>query len=134
MSRHTTQRINEQELAQGILDPAKSWHHDFSDQSYVYIGNLNRSLTEGDILTVFSQFGIPTDIYLVRDRDTGDSRGFAYLQYEDQRSTVLAVDNLNGAKVGGRALQVDHTWYEPRDAMVAYSTAVKQELARDTAG
>ena len=131
MSRHTTQRINEQELAQGILDPAQSWHHDFRDQSYVYIGNLNRSLTEGDILTVFSQYGIPTDVYLVRDRTTGDSRGFCYLQYEDQRSAVLAVDNLNGAKVGGRAIQVDHAWYEPRDDMDEYREAVKSELQKD---
>lgn len=44
-----------------------------------------------------------------RDKQTGKTRGFAFLQYEDQRSTVLAVDNLNGAKVLGRVLRVDHT-------------------------
>lgn len=43
-----------------------------------------------------------------RDKETGKSRGFAFLMYEDQRSTVLAVDNLNGAKVLERILRVDH--------------------------
>lgn len=44
----------------------------------------------------------------VRDKDTGKSRGFAFLAYEDQRSTVLAVDNLSGARVVGRTVRVDH--------------------------
>lgn len=39
------------------------------------------------------------NINLVRDKDTGKSKGFAFVCYEDQRSTILAVDNLNGAKV-----------------------------------
>jgi len=39
------------------------------------------------------------NINLVRDKDTGKSKGFAFICYEDQRSTILAVDNLNGAKV-----------------------------------
>lgn len=38
-------------------------------------------------------------INLVRDKKTGKSKGFAFLCYEDQRSTILAVDNLNGIKV-----------------------------------
>lgn len=43
-----------------------------------------------------------------RDKNTGKPRGFAFLMYEDQRSTILAVDNLNGAKVLERTLRVDH--------------------------
>jgi RNA-binding motif X-linked protein 2 len=42
------------------------------------------------------------DINLVRDQKTGKSRGFGFLKYDDQRSTILAVDNLNGAQVGER--------------------------------
>lgn len=49
-----------------------------------------------------------------RDKETGKARGFAFLMYEDQRSTILAVDNLNGAKVLDRTLRVDHTFYEQR--------------------
>jgi len=48
------------------------------------------------------------DVNLPRDKNTGKTRGFAFLMYEDQRSTVLAVDNLNGATVRNRTLKVDH--------------------------
>ena len=48
------------------------------------------------------------DVNLPRDKETGKSKGFGFLMYEDQRSTVLAVDNLNGAKVLDRTLRVDH--------------------------
>ncbi len=43
-----------------------------------------------------------------RDKNTGKRRGFAFLMYENQRSTILAVDNLNGAQVLSRTLRVDH--------------------------
>lgn len=48
------------------------------------------------------------DVNLPRDKETGKQKGFAFIMYEDQRSTVLAVDNLNGAQVLERTLRVDH--------------------------
>ena len=54
------------------------------------------------------------NINLVRDRKSGQSKGFCFLAYEDQRSTVLAVDNLNGFKVGGiltTSLSLETTQY-----------------------
>lgn len=48
------------------------------------------------------------DVNLPRDKETGKTKGFGFLMYEDQRSTILAVDNLNGAKVLDRVLRVDH--------------------------
>ena len=65
-------------------------------------------MNEGDIVTIFSQFGEIVDCRLIRDRETGKSKGFAYLAYNDQRSTDLAVDNLNGSNVCKRVLKVDH--------------------------
>lgn len=65
-------------------------------------------MNEGDLGAVFSQYGDITEINLVRDQETGSSRGFAFLRYADQRSTILAVDNLNGITLGQRTLQVDH--------------------------
>lgn len=85
------------------------------DTAYVYIGGLPFDLSEGDILTIFSQFGEPTYINLIRDKESGKSKGFAFLKYEDQRSTDLAVDNLGGASVMGRVLKVDHTRYKRKD-------------------
>jgi RNA-binding motif X-linked protein 2 len=72
-------------------------------------------LSEGDVITIFSQFGEPVHINLVRDKETGKSKGFAFLKYEDQRSTDLAVDNLGGATILGRVLRVDHTRYKRKD-------------------
>jgi RNA-binding motif X-linked protein 2 len=48
------------------------------------------------------------DVNLPRDKETGKPKGFGFIMYEDQRSTVLAVDNLNGANVLERTLRVDH--------------------------
>jgi len=59
-------------------------------------------------LDLFNRYGEIMDINMPRDKQTGKSRGFAFLMYEDQRSTVLAVDNLNGATVRNRTLKVDH--------------------------
>lgn len=92
-----------------------SWHADYRDTAYVYIGGLPFELSEGDVVTIFSQFGEPTYINLVRDKETGKSRGLAFLKYEDQRSTDLAVDNLGGAVIMGRTLKVDHTRYKKKD-------------------
>ena len=106
--------LNEREIAAGI-SPEGSWHADYRDTAYVYIGGLPFELSEGDIMTIFSQFGEPVHIHLVRDKETGKSKGFAFLKYEDQRSTDLAVDNLGGATVMGRMLRVDHTRYKKKD-------------------
>lgn len=125
------QKISEAELDSGIFDIRKSWHNDYKDQAYVYIGGLNKKLTEADILAVFSQYGVPVDIHLMRDSSSGESKGFAYLKYEDQRSTVLAVDNLNGVTIGGRTLTVDHTFYEPHEKYKNYRKAVEEELSLD---
>jgi RNA-binding motif protein, X-linked 2 len=53
-----------------------------------------------------------------REKATGKRRGFAFLMYEDQRSTVLAVDNLNGADLLGRTLRVDHVQNYKQKEMV----------------
>jgi RNA-binding motif X-linked protein 2 len=95
--------------------PEASWHADYRDTAYIYIGGLPFELSEGDIITIFSQFGEPNYINLVRDKETGKSRGFAFLKYEDQRSTDLAVDNLGGTVIMGRTLKVDHTRYKKKD-------------------
>ena len=74
-------------------------------------------LTEGDVICVFSECGEIVHINLVRDTKTGKSKGFAFICYEDQRSTILAVDNLNGMKLVGRLVRVDHveTYKLPKD-------------------
>lgn len=129
-------------LTSRIRPPEASWHADYRDTAYIYIGGLPYELSEGDIITIFSQYGEPVHVNLVRDKETGKSKGFAFLKYEDQRSTDLAVDNLCGATVLGRVLRVDHCRYKRRDdegeednvaAMLAQEAAEKDRHRREGA-
>lgn len=126
-------RINQQELQQNVSDTA-SWHADYSDTPYIYIGFLPPEIQELDMVKIFSQYGIPTHINLIRDRDTGKSRGFGYLKYEDHRLCVLAVDNFNGIKIMDKRIKVDHVYYQLRDGqheddfLVDYSVAESAAL------
>ena len=84
-------------------------HDDFKDSAYIFIGGIPYELTEGDIICIFSQYGEVLDLNYVRDKETGKPKGFCFLKYDDQRSTVLAVDNFNGATILERTLRVDHS-------------------------
>lgn len=101
-------KLNEKELECGAAGTSASWHQQYAHSPVIYAGNLDERITEGDLLAIFEQYGSIIHINLVRDKDTGKSKRFAFLAYEDQRSTILAVDNLNGVDIGGRTLRVDH--------------------------
>ncbi|XP_052519338.1 RNA-binding motif protein, X-linked 2 isoform X2 [Budorcas taxicolor] len=89
--------LNEREVQLGVAEKV-SWHNEYKDSAWIFLGGLPYELTEGDIICVFSQYGEIVNINLVRDKKTGKSKGFCFLCYEDQRSTILAVDNFNGIK------------------------------------
>ncbi|KAI1199158.1 hypothetical protein F5X97DRAFT_322794 [Nemania serpens] len=108
------QALNQREIENGV-SPEASWHTDYRDTAFVNFGGLPYELTEGDIITIFSQYGEPVFLKLARDKETGRSKGFGWLKYEDQRSCDLAVDNLGGADVAGRLVRVDHARYKARD-------------------
>lgn len=103
----STKRLAALELKEG-LEGSKSWHHQYKNSAYIFVGNLNPGLTEGDVVIVFSQFGDIVDVNLARDKTTGKSKGFAFVCFEDQRSTILAVDNMNGYELLKKPLRVDH--------------------------
>ena len=104
------ERINANEFKAGIIGGLGkgSWHEKYKDSAWVYLGGMTFELSEGDILCVMSQWGEVEDINLVRDKVTNKSLGYAFVKYEDQRSTILAVDNFNGIKLLGRTLRCDH--------------------------
>lgn len=127
--------MNEKELAQNVSDAA-SWHADYKDTSYIYIGNLHQDLKDEDILKIFSQYGNPTHLNMIKDKETGKSRGFCYLKYEDHRSCILAIDNLNGVKIFDRPMKIDHTYYRllegqnEDDFLVKYPEPSKEDVKR----
>lgn len=94
-------RLSEQDLKSGSKS---SWHDQYRNSAWIFVGGLPYDLTEGDVITVFSQYGEIVNINLVRDKATGKAKGFCFICFEDQKSTVLTVDNLNGIKVSGQPL------------------------------
>ncbi|XP_030649289.1 RNA-binding motif protein, X-linked 2, partial [Chanos chanos] len=109
--------LNEREADLGVKETV-SWHSAYKDSAWIFVGGFPYELTEGDIICVFSQYGEIVNINLVRDKKTGKSKGFCFICYEDQRSTILAVDNFNGIKIKGRTIRVDHVsnYRPPKDS------------------
>ncbi|XP_010541928.1 PREDICTED: zinc finger CCCH domain-containing protein 25-like [Tarenaya hassleriana] len=99
--------IDSKEADLGISEEA-SWRAKYEDSAHVFVGDVPYGLTEDDLLRVFAQYGEIVDINLVRDKGTGKSKGFAFLAYEDPRSALLAVDNLDGIQLSGQIIRVDH--------------------------
>lgn len=96
--RNQASLLNSLEFQKDIKENS-SWHDAYKNSPHIYIGNVPFELNEGDILTVFAQYGKIKKINLVRDKDTQKSIGFAFLSYEFPKSAILAVDNFDGIKV-----------------------------------
>jgi len=73
----------------------------------LFVGNLPHSTTEDELRTLFSSHGKVEKVSLVTDRDTGRSRGFAFVEMSDAGEADKAVAALNGVELGGRALKVN---------------------------
>jgi len=70
----------------------------------LYVGNLSFSSSEEEIKTLFAQFGEVTAVTIIKDRDTGRSRGFGFVEMENADA---AIAQLNGKEFGGRTLTVN---------------------------
>src|SRR5215813_8224170 len=74
----------------------------------LYVGNLPFSSTEDQLHEWFSQIGVtPSGVSLIRDRFTGQSRGFAFIEIASDEDADRAINSLNGQNFGGRNLVVN---------------------------
>jgi cold-inducible RNA-binding protein len=74
----------------------------------LYVGNLPFSATEDSLHEFFSQSGVnPSAVNLIRDRFTGQSRGFAFVEISNDEEADRAVNSMNGQNFGGRNLVVN---------------------------
>ncbi len=80
----------------------------------IYVGNLPYSATEGDVSDLFSAFGPVERVKIITDRETGQSKGFAFVTLADQSQLNAAVEALNEHDYNGRPLRVNPS--EPRPA------------------
>lgn len=73
----------------------------------LYVGNLPFDTTEADLRGLFEQHGAVQSVNVISDRETGRSRGFGFVEYEDADSAEKAQRALDGHDFGGRSLRVN---------------------------
>jgi len=73
----------------------------------IFVGNLSFSTNEGELRSMFEPFGSVESVLVVTDRNTGRSRGFAFVEMADNGAADTAIAALNGKQMGGRALTVN---------------------------
>ena len=79
----------------------------------LYVGNLSFQTTSQELQQLFGQAGTVQSASVMEDRDTGRSRGFAFVEMSSQEEATSAIDQFNGKEVGGRALKVNEA--KPRE-------------------
>lgn len=80
----------------------------------IYVGNLPYTATEGDVSDLFAAYGPVERVKIITDRDSGQSKGFAFVTLGDQSQLNAAIEGLNDQDYQGRALRVNAS--EPREA------------------
>lgn len=73
----------------------------------IYVGNLSYGATEQSVRSLFETYGVVERVNIVTDRDTGQARGFAFVEMTNEAEAVKAIAGLNGKEVGGRTLAVN---------------------------
>ncbi len=73
----------------------------------LYVGNLSYSTTDEDLRTLFAQAGTVTSVAVIKDRDTGRSKGFAFIEMGSQAEAQKAITMFNAHKMGDRSLTVN---------------------------
>ena len=79
----------------------------------LYVGNLSFQTTENDLQDMFEQHGKVAEVALMTDRNTGRSRGFAFVTMPDTAEATAAMEAFNGKEVQGRTLTVNEA--RPRE-------------------
>ncbi len=79
----------------------------------IFVGNLDFGATEDTVRQLFEAYGAVERVSLMTDRETGRSRGFAFVEMTDTEEADRAIAALNGANVGGRALNVNEARPKP---------------------
>lgn len=73
----------------------------------IYVGNLLREATEGDLREAFEAFGQVTSVKIIKDLYTGDSRGFGFVEMPNSSEAQSAISGLDGKGLKGRTLKVN---------------------------
>ena len=76
-------------------------------ETKLYVGNLSYETNESDLRSLFSQSGTVNEVVLIKDRDTGSSKGFGFVTMNSQDEANRAIQQFNGHSLGSRELKVN---------------------------
>ena len=79
----------------------------------IFVGNLKFNATEESVRSLFERYGVVNSARIMTDRDTGRSRGFAFVEMENENEADQAISALNGFMMDGRALNVNEARPKP---------------------
>jgi RNA recognition motif-containing protein len=81
----------------------------------LFVGSLSWGTTESDLEDAFARFGSITEVKVITDRNTGRSRGFGFITFEDPASADSAIQEMNGTSLDGRTITVNEARDKRRD-------------------
>jgi len=73
----------------------------------IYVGNLSFDTTDEDLQQAFGNFGEVTSVNIIKDKYTGKSRGFGFVEMADGTAAASAIEGMNGQDMNGRTLNVN---------------------------
>lgn len=79
----------------------------------IYVSNIAFTLSESELESAFGAYGSVSSVKIIKDRDTGKSRGFGFVEMDNDNEGLEAIKNLNGSSIKGRDLQVKQAF--PRE-------------------
>jgi cold-inducible RNA-binding protein len=80
----------------------------------IFVGNLSFRTTQDDLQTAFANYGSVERVSIVTDRDSGQSRGFAFVEMSDRSAAETAISRLNGSDIDGRSITVNEARPKPQ--------------------
>lgn len=87
----------------------------------IYVGNLSFNTTESQLSDAFGAYGEVTKVNVVKDRETGKARGFAFVEMTNSDEARSAISGLNGQELGGRNLTCNEAKEKPARSSGGYS-------------
>lgn len=79
----------------------------------IFVGNLSYNATEADVRSMFEAYGAVERVSVVTDRDTGQAKGFAFVEMNENAEGNAAISGLNGKELDGRALNINEARPRP---------------------
>ncbi|GHT71191.1 RNA-binding protein [Spirochaetia bacterium] len=80
----------------------------------LYVGNLSYNTYEDNLRNLFAQHGTVESVKIITDRDTGNSKGFAFVEMSTDQEAQAAISATNGVELDGRAIKVNEAMDKPR--------------------